>query len=230
MSKRIAILIRHGDYHQLADTPSAHQPFALNEAGLIQAENAINLIKEMCNVNDWLLHQVIDSSNLQRSWQTATIIAKGLNEIEAVETYDVLAERGLGSVANLSVKQIEDVVNQDSRFDALPDNWKSDSYYCLPLQGAESLMDAGKRVADHLIKSMSLIESKSNRDIAKIFVGHGAAFRHAAFHLGVLEYEQISKLSMFHATPVALEVNSDNAWSHVAGEWKHRDISDGALD
>ncbi len=231
MSKRIAILIRHGDYHQLPDTPSAHQPFPLNEAGFKQAESAINLLQDMSEKYGWVFYPHIDSSKLQRSWQTANIIANGLNEIEAIETYDQLAERCLGSAANLNVKQIEDVIRHDTRFDELPENWKSDSYYCLPLQGAESLMDAGKRVADHLVKSMSLIEpDKNDQDIAKIFIGHGAAFRHAAYHLGVLEFDQLIKLSMFHARPVALEMQQNNRWNHCAGEWKVRKRNDGTLD
>lgn len=232
MSRFIAILIRHGEYHQLANTPSAHQPFALNEAGCEQAKNAINLVKDMARSNEWNLDRVIHSSNLQRSWQTANIIAEGLTEIESVESYDELAERGLGSAANLTIEQIEKIIEQDDRFQSLPAEWKSDSYFCLPLQGAESLMDAGKRIADHILKTIlqMKLSDKKEQAIAKIFVGHGAAFRHAAFQLGVLKFEQLKQLSMFHAQPVALEINTDQTWVHVAGDWKVRTNNDSNLD
>jgi 2,3-bisphosphoglycerate-dependent phosphoglycerate mutase len=232
MSRCIAILLRHGDYHQLANTPSAHQPFALNDEGRVQAGNAISLLNEMTKTNGWMLDPVIHSSNLQRSWETASIIADGLSNIESVATYDELAERGLGCAANLTTRQIEEVVEQDSRFEKLPENWKSDSYYCLPLQGAESLMDAGKRVAEHLLKAMLEIRLSDNteQDIAKIFIGHGAAFRHAAFQLGVLQFEQLKLLSMFHAKPLALEFNAEQNWTQIVGEWKVRSNQDINVD
>ena len=40
MSGLIAVFIRHGDYQQLPDTPSAHQPFPLTQAGEKQAQQA----------------------------------------------------------------------------------------------------------------------------------------------------------------------------------------------
>lgn len=224
MSQCIAILVRHGDYHQLANTPSAHQPFPLNDTGREQSEKAIGLINEMVAANGWLLDPVIHSSNLQRAWQTATIISAGLTDIDSVIGFDDLAERSLGSAANLTLEQIAQVIEQDQRYETLPTSWKSDSYFCLPVQGAESLMQAGKRVADHILKTV--LEMKLFNDqkqvVAKIFVGHGAAFRHAAFQLGVLEFEQLKKLSMFHAQPVALQIDAEQNWAHVAGDWKVR--------
>ena len=40
MPRLIAALIRHGDYRQLPDTPSAHQPFPLTDLGEHQAREA----------------------------------------------------------------------------------------------------------------------------------------------------------------------------------------------
>lgn len=234
MNKLIAVLIRHGDYHQLPNTPSAHQPFPLNDAGRLQATKAIELLKQMSEKNNWVFHPVIHSSNLLRSWQTADIIAKGIDAIDKLERYDELAERSLGSAANLTVGQIEQIIVDDPRFDTPPEDWKSNSDYCLPLQGAESLINAGKRVAQHLEKAMDVIQSepefKEEQAIAKIIVGHGAAFRHAAFHLQVLKFEQLVRLSMFHAQPVALERHQDGSWAHVDGEWKIRNYMDSKLD
>ena len=66
-------------------------------------------------------------------------------------------------------------------------------------------MQAGERVAEHLRGRMALIRDVAH-DSIKLFVGHGAAFRHAACVLGAMPYEDIARLSMYHARPVYLEV------------------------
>ncbi len=234
MARLIAALIRHGDYYQLPDTPSAHQPFPLNVEGAAQAEGAAGILREVMAAHSWTLDPVIDSSRMLRAWQTARIIAQkmaGLFPVEAsVESFDELAERGLGSAANLTVAQIRDIVQRDPRFPDPPEDWKSNSGYQLPLQGAESLLQAGERVAAHLIRRMKALAEISRRDVLKLFVGHGAAFRHAAFHLGVLEFEQISQFSMYHGRPVFLEYLADTQWHHIEGEWKIRNSRSHFLD
>jgi 2,3-bisphosphoglycerate-dependent phosphoglycerate mutase len=67
-------------------------------------------------------------------------------------------------------------------------------------------------------------------DTLKLFIGHGAAFRHAAFHLGVLEHDQIAQLSMYHAQPIYLEYLGKNSWKHAGGEWKVRSNLDSYND
>ncbi len=107
-----AALIRHGDYHQLRDAPSAHQPFPLNEDGEAQARDAVSGLRRDVTAHGWTLHPVIDSSRLLRAWQTAGIIAAGLEPLQSeapvVESFDELAERGVGSAANLTTYQIEE--------------------------------------------------------------------------------------------------------------------------
>ena len=228
MARWMAILIRHGDYHQLDGTPSAHQPFALNIKGKQQAIDCVDRIRNLLDENQWHLSPVIHSSNLLRAWQTASIIRQGLPEITHLQGYDELAERGLGSAANLTVAQIEKVLKDDPRFDDPPSDWKSNSRYCLPLQGAESLIDAGKRVAEHIKNTVSS-EDKLEQDTAQIFVGHGAAMRHAACHLGVLNFDEIKKFSMYHATPLVITVEN-GLWRHVAGHWKVRRQNSRELD
>ena len=228
MARLIAALIRHGDYQQLPDTPSAHQPFPLNSEGEAQAQQGAQRLCDMLVRNDWTLVASIDSSRLLRAWQTAVIFADGLAGLAAsmpqIESYDELAERGVGCVANLTIAQIETVLQQDPRFSEPPAGWKADSHYCLPLQGAESLLQAGERVAAHLSQSMAALPPDDN-DRVKVFVGHGAAFRHAAYHFGVLAFEQLRQLSMFHCQPVMLEYLSDGSWRHVEGDWKVRSES-----
>jgi 2,3-bisphosphoglycerate-dependent phosphoglycerate mutase len=233
MARLIAALIRHGDYDQLPDTPSAHQPFPLNSAGATQAQAGVQLLHDMLVRNNWTLVPCIDSSRLLRAWQTAVIFADRLADLAAagphVESYDALAERGVGCLANLTVAQIETVLHQDPRFSAPPADWKADSHYRLPLQGAESLLEAGERVAGHLSQSMAALPP-DDHDRVKIFVGHGAAFRHAAYHLGVLAFAQLRQLSMFHCRPVMLECLSGGQWRHVEGDWKVRPKYSGFTD
>jgi len=185
----------------------------------------VQVLHDMMVQNDWVLIPAIDSSHMLRAWQTATIFADRLAELisltPSIESYDALAERGVGCLANLTIAQIEAVLQQDPRFSDPPADWKADSQYRLPLQGAESLLQAGERVAAHLSQSMTAL-APGERDRVKIFVGHGAAFRHAAYHLGVLALEQLRQLSMFHCQPVLIEYIPGGQWRHIGGEWKLR--------
>ena len=63
MARLIVALIRHGDYAQLPDTPSAHQPFGLTEKGCKQAQEAAVEIEKLLhtkrsgkNVSQYLRH------------------------------------------------------------------------------------------------------------------------------------------------------------------------------
>ena len=226
MPRLIAALIRHGDYQQLPETPSAHQPFPLNAEGEVQAKQAGTVLKETFEANDWTPWPKVDSSQLLRAWQTARIIidevADKFPATPQLTGFDDLAERGLGSAANLTISTIEAIIREDPRFEKLPADWKSNSRFRLPLQGAESLLEAGERVAAHIRRQMGALSSLATEDTLKLFVGHGAAFRHAAYHMGVLSYEQIAQLSMYHAQPVFLEYIADDTWRHIGGKWKVR--------
>ncbi|WP_240009647.1 histidine phosphatase family protein [Marinomonas algicola] len=226
----ILALIRHGAYHQRKNTPSALQPFQLSEAGkqeiVLEAKKFASFIKE----NNWALHPVVHSSNQLRAWQTAEIYQRELADIfsEAPThiTHNDLSERSVGSLANLTIKEIEDVLKSDPRFEVPPENWKSDSHYCLPLQGAESLMMAGKRVSNYLvnqsIKKHLVTEPTETDKEVRLFFGHGASFRHAAFHLNVINMCDIKQFSMHHGRAVMIQQQIDGQWQHIAGEWKIR--------
>ena len=223
MSGHIAALVRHGDYHQLADVPSAQQPFALTDEGRAQAQKGAQELIEIITAHSWSMYPDIDSSNMLRAWQTAQIFAQVCGA-KSVTSFDSLAERGLGCAANLTLAQIESILHDDPRYPPPPLNWKADSHYRLPLQGAESLIEAGRRVADHVEQRMAAL---ANGEVG-VFVGHGAAFRYAAFHLGALELERVAALSMHHGRPLLLESGADGRWRHVAGDWKLR--AKGSLD
>ncbi len=224
MGRRIAAIIRHGDYHQMPGAPSAHQPYPLNSDGEKHAAEAAAIIDKIQQQYGWTVTAEIDCSHMLRAWQTANIIAQNLGSQHDLQSFDELAERGVGCVANLTAKQIVKIIHDDPRYPELPHNWKSNSEYKLPLQGAESLLEAGKRVAEHLTLRTSEL-AVDGVDRLKLFVGHGAAFRHAAFHLGVMEYDDIARLSMFHGRPVFMELLQNGSWSHIAGEWKVRAIN-----
>ena len=209
MARTIAALIRHGEYRQQADTPSAHQPYALTSQGKTDVHDEVDSFSGLLDEHALAIANRVDSSNMLRAWQTAMIYVEKLYKHEMpsklIDSYDALAERGLGAVANMTIQQIEKVIVEDPRYEEPPQNWKSDSHYCLPFQGAESLMQAGERVAAHLQQQMQKLRAEAGVDTVKLFVGHGAAFRHAAFHLGILEFEQLAQFSMFHARPVLIE-------------------------
>lgn len=227
MARHFAALVRHGDYHQRIGAPSALQPFALTDRGRQQARDGAASLRQMATSLGATIHTGIDSSRMLRAWATADIIRSALGGDFDITCHDALAERSVGALANLRIDEINQIVDADPRFDPLPENWKSDSHFCLPFQGAESLMQSGERVARHLIDRM---ENLPARDTLKVFVGHGASFRHAAHHLGVLAFDDIAALSMYHARPVVLEYCADGTWCHVAGDWKIRAKAEPVLD
>ncbi|KUF09991.1 histidine phosphatase family protein [Pseudoponticoccus marisrubri] len=220
MTERYHAVFRHGAYHQQAGVPSARQPWALTDAGLQQARDGAQLLHDMLQDHGLALAPVIHSSRQLRAWQTAQALAEGLralgHEIAELRQTSALAERGLGSAANLTVAQIEEALAADPRHAPPPVGWKSDSDYCLPLEGAESLMMAGARVATHL-------EQAGQPGSVTIHVGHGASFRHACYHLGLLTRDQIARFSMFHARPSLICHGADGRWRHMAGAWKIRE-------
>ena len=119
MARLIAALVRHGDYHQLPDTPSAHQPWPLTGEGEAQAQAGAQALHELVVRNGWSLVPAIDSSRMLRAWQTALIFADRLAGLASttphVDSHDALAERCVGCLANLTMAQIEAVLQQDPR-------------------------------------------------------------------------------------------------------------------
>ncbi len=232
MSARFAILLRHGDYHQKPGTPSALQPFGLTANGKIQARDAGLGLAELAHANGWQLAPEIICSRLLRAYETAGLLKNALSEKTGADfslrEETELAERSVGILANLTIAEIELVLEQDMRTQVPPADWKSDSHYRLPVQGAESLLEAGERVA-RLLKAETLSLPGLPDANARIFVGHGAALRHAAHHLGVLAFDDIRRLSMHHARPVVLKLEGAR-WSHACGDWKERRVPEAAVD
>jgi 2,3-bisphosphoglycerate-dependent phosphoglycerate mutase len=226
MPRFFAAMMRHGQYHQAPDTPGAHQPHPLTPAGEAQARRGAGSLLEIAHREGWRVDRVVDSSTILRAWQTAslatTVLATRLGGSIRIAPFHELAERSVGSAANLTMEQIRSVVDADPRCDELPREWKGKSRFRLPLPGAESLLEAGERAARLLEQRMAELAEEATEDTVRLFVGHGGAFRHAAVHLGVLELEEAPTLSMHHCRPVVLERLDEGRWDRVAGQWKVR--------
>ncbi|WP_404326661.1 histidine phosphatase family protein [Cobetia sp. UIB-001] len=231
--RRVA-LIRHADYHQQIDTPSALQPFPLTRRGERQAREGAEEVLALCQAHGWQPASTVHASSLLRAWQTAQVMNEVMGDRTEREfslmAHDALWERSLGSAANLTTAQIAEAVRHDPRVDFLPADWKSNSHFRLPLPGAESLMQAGQRVAGFIASLPAPTSPPPSGASLTLVVGHGAALRHAAHLLGVLDFDQIAGLSMHHARPVVIEETPSGAWRHVAGEWKVRQRHEPAQD
>ncbi|HEX7476886.1 MAG TPA: histidine phosphatase family protein, partial [Polyangiales bacterium] len=173
-----------------------------------------------------VLHPVIDCSPLLRAYQTACIAAEVLaaetRKPFRVEQHAALCERSLGAAANLTVAQIDQILARDSRYGRPPPHWRYLPTFELPFPGAESLMSAGKRVAEHLRNTALALASKSRAETLKLCVGHGGALRYAACELGVLELARAPQLSMQHGRPVLIERLTAGSWTHLDGSWEER--------
>lgn len=225
-----AALIRHGDYHQRGGAPSALQPFPLTSDGMGQTIICAQIIHQMLRRHDLTTAPIIQCSPQLRAWQTADGIATHLRKlghhIDDLYQTPALSERSVGTLANLTVAEIEAVLENDPRHHAPPKGWKSDSAYCLPYPGAESLTQAGARVAAHIQDTLTTTPS----DILQLFIGHGASFRHGAHHLGILTQKEIAQLSMHHAQPLLIRYNRHGIWEHFDGSWKVRPVYEDVAD
>jgi 2,3-bisphosphoglycerate-dependent phosphoglycerate mutase len=169
---------------------------------------------------------------MRRAWETAQALASSLGSQTgrsfSCSEFEALAERSVGAVANLTVAAIEAILREDPRFSAAPPGWKRDSAYRLPFQGAESLADAGARVAAHLLGWGQTAPEAT----LKLIVGHGGAFRHAASALGALAPERVSELSMDYCAPIYFEYRLASSGSaqlvQVGGSWQPRSSSSAA--
>lgn len=228
MLERALAWIRHGEYAQPHGVPSAHLPHGLTARGREQARAAAHGVWAFAREHDLAIHPVVDCSSLRRAWETADLMRAELGRIGGPELgldeLPALAERSLGAAANLTVDEIEAVLAADPRFEPPPRGWKRDPSYRLPLIGAESLDEAGARVARHVVARMRALSGSA---CLKLFVGHGGAFRHAARALGLLSSEAVRQHSMQHAAPIYFEHQAPEGmvdrFVHIAGQWLLRE-------
>jgi 2,3-bisphosphoglycerate-dependent phosphoglycerate mutase len=222
--RRVAGLVRHGHFDRPENTASAHRLLPLSDLGRDQARNAADPILSFCVEHALELDPIIEASQLLRAWQTAEVLRATLSERTGrpfrVEERDEIIERGLGSCANLRFDEIEAVLASDPRLGPLPDGWRRIPEFRLPVQGAESLMQAGARTAMRIATSIESIPDEDPRDLLRLFVAHSGCLRHAAVSLGALEMRAVSGLSMDFGQTVLIEKMPDGSWVQVAGQWK----------
>lgn len=216
-------LIRHGNYEQLPGVPSALQPYPLTKEGRVEAVREAKLFGAWLHNEGFKLNKNVHCSTLLRAWETADIyintILEHFQETPEIHQSAALCERSVGSAANLTTDEIERILALDPRFDTAPSGWKSDSFYKLPFDQAESLLEAGERAANHIIE-----HAQSSKTIT-LFFGHGAAFRHAACHMNVIKLQDIKRLSMHHAHPIVFH-QSGATTTKLYGDWKLRSGAD----
>lgn len=215
--------IRHGEYFQKTNTPSALQPYGLTAEGIQQSASAAQKLHQLAQTFDAQIESKLFCSPLLRAWQTAEILSKVLFEESNITETPNLVERQVGSVANLSISEIEKLIDHDPRYETPPKGWKSNSHYQLPFIGAESLMMSGERVANAIDSICQSTLNTTQQNTLIVIVGHGASFRHAAYLKGVLSFADIRKFSMFHADPLLFEYHPEAQWQHLSGEWKIRE-------
>ncbi len=225
------IFLRHGHYHQPEGVPSALLPHPLTEKGRNQALEGAKKVVELFQDTQHKLPSVIECSSALRAYETATIIqqelSKAFGQMIPIGETSQLTERNLGAAANLTVEEIESVLEKDPRYGVPEKGWKSSKDYCLPFVGAESLRMAGSRVAQVIQNPNDYLKfPKSGESNAiRIIVGHGASFRHACEELCILQPHEVKARSMFHAEPMYFTGSCTN-WKHVSGEWKIREKSE----
>lgn len=195
----------------------------LSETGRTQAERAAEVIATACADRSLEIDEQIDASQLLRAWQTANVLAEQLGARSGrryrVVERDGLIERGLGSAANLTFDRIRELVELDPRLPPLPEGWRRRPDFRLPLPGAESLMDAGRRAATCIRESLRSIPAEDPRDLARIFVAHSGCLRHAAVALGALDAEIVAARSMEFVQAVLIECEPGDRWRIVGGEF-----------
>jgi 2,3-bisphosphoglycerate-dependent phosphoglycerate mutase len=222
--RRVVGLVRHGHFDRPKNTASAHRILPLSPAGREQARNGVDAIAALCENESLELDTTIEVSQLLRAWQTGAILAETLFERTgktfSVEEHDEIIERGLGSCANLRFDEIEATLALDPRLAPLPVGWRRIPDFCLPVQGAESLMQAGTRTAAYIEASMASIPEDDSRDLLRLFVAHSGCLRHAAVALGVVPKSEVSQLSMDFCQTILLEDSPAIGWNHLAGQWK----------
>lgn len=226
-SSIIFALSRHGEYHQPEETPSAWLLHPLTERGREQARTLGKRLHEDASARGWAMDRRWDSSVLLRAWETASLAANAWPDASLtpqIHSSPDLMERSVGSAANLRVDQIEEILDKDPRYQRPGPGWKSIPSFRLPVPGAESLLEAGLRVAQHLRQCARDIEhhGTGEQTLLRVVVGHGASLRWAAHALGVLTMDEAKACSMYHAQSVYIERRSEHDWRHVGGEWKPR--------
>ncbi len=222
--RRVAGLVRHGHFDRPDETASAHRLLALSDEGRAQARAGADAILMLCQEQNLELDSTIEVSQLLRAWETGTILAEQFTEKLGisfdVKEHDEIIERGIGSCANLRFSEIEAVLALDPRLEPLPTGWRRRPEFKLPVQGAESLMQAGMRTGSYIATSVDAMPDDDPRDLLRLFVAHSGCLRHAAVYLGAVDIGEVSGLSMNFCQTILIEKSESGDWERRGGDWK----------
>jgi 2,3-bisphosphoglycerate-dependent phosphoglycerate mutase len=217
----VAAIARHGALERPKGVPSAQLLYPLTSQGREQAASLAQRLLAYSDQHALTLHPVIDASPLLSAFETATIVAEALSRAThrpfRVDQHDVLCARSFGPAANLTIAEIEDLLAGDARCGRPPPGWRHFPEFALPFPGAESLRDAGQRVAEHLRASAARLATKSRASKLQLFVSHSCALRYASVELGVLDAARAGNLGMHHCEPILLEAQPSGSWQHLDG-------------
>jgi 2,3-bisphosphoglycerate-dependent phosphoglycerate mutase len=120
----------------------------------------------------------------------------------------------------MTFERIQEMLAADPRLGPLPDGWRRMPEFRLPVQGAESLMQAGARVAARVATSIDSIPDEDPRDVVRLFVAHSGCLRHAAVALGAIDVRTVPELSMDFAQTVMIEKLPNGEWVHIGGQFR----------
>ncbi len=224
--RRVAALLRHGHFDRPDDMASAHLLLPLSATGREQARQAAGRLLALCEAEGLELDSTLEASQLLRAHETASLLADELGRRTGrafrVQGRAELLERSLGACANLRLAEIEELLGQDGRLEALPPGWRRMPDFRLPVPGAESLLQAGERTAARIEASLASLDPSEPRDLLRIFVAHSGCLRHAAVSLGTLEPGAVAGLTLEHARAVTLERLGPGRWRPISGTWTKR--------
>ncbi len=217
----ILALSRHGSYEEAQSRQGAIVSYPLTSEGRAQAKNLARELCRLAALHHLVVHPVIDASPLPRDQETACIAAEVLTAATRkpfrVEQHAVLCERSLRPAADRTPAEMEQTLMQD-RLPAGTTELSSISER--PFPAAESLVAAGRRVAEHLRKTALALASKSRAETLKLFVGHGGALCYAACELGMVDLASVSTLAIPHGRAVLIERLTTGSWTFLDGAWK----------
>jgi 2,3-bisphosphoglycerate-dependent phosphoglycerate mutase len=225
VSRVVCLVTRHARYEQPLGVVGAHLPYPLTGEGKAEARAAADRVLAFVAAYRCDLETVIDCSSLLRAYETAWILSRALTERRrepfTVREFPELTERSVGAATNLSLREIDSVMQRDPRMDEAPAGWERDPHYRLPFPGAESLVEAGARVARHIREAAEAIRRRGGgEDRMKIVVGHSGSLLHALVHLGAFDLDAVSELTLPYARPVPIAQDAEaGGWNLLDRTW-----------
>lgn len=213
------VVLTHGT-HQNWGPSHGYLSERLNPLGEQQAKTCAEDLIRYCRQHELLINEEIHTAPSLKAYQTAHILAheisQGQEHLEVLEC-EQLSERKLGEATNLSLDEIEQILKLDPRTQSPSRGWEHNSWYKLPFSGAESLMEAGLRVAAHLQKCTEELHFGPKR--CQVVIADSNAICHAASCLGLIQSKDIPQRKLAPCAPLFLHRRHRGHWELISGQW-----------